>query len=112
MDLVWRYLTGFLDVCASVGDLFDEGSQGVDLEVHPAVLADVGGARVVEIDTQVGVVSLHRGRDVLDHGDVEGDRDPKHREDDRLVFGVHENLEWGCFTKVRSLLHLYFFYVH
>ena len=54
------------------------------------VLLAHGGAGAEEVDAQVGVVALHRLRDVLHGGDVERRRNAVHGQDDGLVLLVCE----------------------
>ena len=43
---------------------------------------------MVEVDSEVSVIALHRLRDVLDDCDVERDRNSENRQNNRLVFFV------------------------
>ena len=52
------------------------------------VLLAHGRSGAEEVDPEVGVVALHRLRDVLHGGDVERRRNAVHRQDDGLVLLV------------------------
>ena len=62
------------------------------------VLLAHGRSGAEEVDSQVGVVALHRLGDVLDGGDVERSGDAVHRQDDGLVLLVCRRTrtgQWG-----------------
>ena len=67
--------------------LLDEGGIRVRGVVDAAVPAH-GRARVKEVDSEVGIIAFDGLRDVLDDGDVEGNRDAEDRQNDRLVLLV------------------------
>lgn len=61
---------------------------GVGIVKLGGVFGAEGGARVEEVDTEVGVVSLHRLRDVLHRRYVERRGRAKHRQHYGLVLPV------------------------
>ena len=66
---------------------FNEAGLRVGRVTTSAVAPD-GGSGMEEVDPEVGVVALHRLRHVLDHADVERNRNAEDRKNDRLVFFI------------------------